>query len=154
MLSVFKDAKPVDALDANVVFQMEIWQLAITRQSEFLLKPIHYELPCDVAVALHRAAWNTGRMTPQKIKIDDQPVRLMAERMVTRLMQTYAMLAQARAAYRKAAETDRHKAQKTSPVRSSRGLNGSRQSRAHVDRSLKQQISSINIQKNNGRASS
>ena len=65
-----------------------------------MLKPIHYELPYGVAVALHRAAWDAGRMAPQKIKIDDQPVRLMGERMVTRLMQTYAMLLQASTAYR------------------------------------------------------
>ena len=150
MLSVLKDAKPVDTLHANVVFQMAVCQLAIVRQSEFLLKPIRYELDADVAVALHRAAWDTSRMAPQRIKIDDQSVRLMGERMLTRLMQTYAMLLQVSAAYRKAAEADRQRAQKTAPARSSRGLNGSRQCRAHVNGSPKQQISSINVQKSNG----
>jgi hypothetical protein len=154
VLSVFKDAKPVDTLHANIVFQLAICQLAITRQAEILLRPIHYELPGDVAVALHRAAWDTRRMAPQKIKIDDQPVRLMGERMLTRLMQTYAMLLQASAAYRKAAEADRHKAQKNSPARSSPGLNGSRQSEAQVNGSQMQQISSINIQKGDDSASS
>jgi hypothetical protein len=154
VLSVLKDAKPVDTLHANLVFQMALCQLGITRQSEILLKPIHYELPCDVALALHRAAWDTGRMAPQRIKIDDQPVRLMGERMVTRLMQTYAMLLQASTAYRKAVEEARHKAQKNAPARFSRGLNGSRQSGAQINGSPKQQISSTNLQKSNGRASS
>ena len=152
VLSVLKSPKPVDKDHADLLFQMAVGQLCMTRQAEILLKPINYELPYDVAVALHRAAWDAGRMAPQKINIHDQPVRQMAERMVTRLMQTFAMQLQISAAYRKAAEPSvkgqqvyasarrqdfqsdgteavRHKAQK-------RGLNGSRQSAARfTDRS-------------------
>jgi hypothetical protein len=146
VLSVLKDAKPVDTLHANLVFQMALRQLGITRQSEILLKPINYELPSDVAVALHRVDWDAGRMEKQRIKIDEQPVRQAGERMVTRLMQTYAMLLQTSASYRKAAEAVRHKAQK-------RRLNGSRQSAARfTDRS--KPPNSNKIQKTNGRASS
>ena len=170
VLAVLKDAKPVDTFHANLVFLMTVCQLAIPRQAAVLLKPINYELPYDVAVALHRAAWDTGRMAPQKIKIDDQPVRLMAERMLTRLMQTFAMLLQTSTAYRKAAEplvkvqqvsasarrqdfqsdgteAVRHKAQK-------RGLNGSRQSAARFTDRSKPPMNSNKIQKINGRASS
>jgi len=178
VLAVLKDAKPVDMLFANLVFQMAVGQLCLTPQAKILLTPINYELPSDVAVALHRAAWDAGRMKPQKIKIHDQPVRQMAERMVTRLMQTYAMQLQVSVAYRKAVEclakpqqvsasTDdaqalpsdgteslRHKAQKKAPRRAARRLNGSRKSAMHFSRSSKQQMNSIKAQKSNGRASS
>ena len=114
------------------------------RQSEILLKPINYELPGDVAVALHKVSWDTGRMEKQRIKIDEQPARLAGERMVTRLMQTYARHLQTSAAYRKSAEASKvqqvpaitggralltgcteatpHNAQKTAAAQSSRGL--------------------------------
>jgi hypothetical protein len=149
VLSMLKNAEPIDALDANLVLQMALCQLGITRQSEILLQPIHFELPADVAVALHRSAWDTKRMAPQRIKIDDQPVRLMAERMVTRLMQAYATLLHTRAAYLKATKEARHKTQNDERAQSSKQLNGSRQSEERVNGNPMQQISSIEIQKSN-----
>lgn len=154
VLAVLKDAKPVDALHANVVFQMAVGQIAITRQFEILLKPIRPELPSDVAVAMHRAAWDAGRMEPQKIKIADQPVRLMVERMLTRLMQTNARLLQVSTAYKKAFEAARHEAQKKAPARFSRRLNGSRQCAVRISGSSKEQMNAIQVRKTNGRASS
>jgi hypothetical protein len=169
VLSVVRSPKPVDKLHAMQLIQMAVVQLSAMRQSEILLKRISYELPADVAVALHRADWNAGRMEKQRIKIDDQSVRQAGERMVTRLMQTYALQLQSSAAYRRSAEASKvqqvpaitvgqalltgctkatpHNAQKTQP---SRELNGSRQSAAQLNEEPKQQIYSTDIQNSNG----
>ena len=179
VLSVLKSPKPVDKHHAMLLFQMALVQLCITRQGQILLRPINYELPYDVAVALHRTNWDAGRMEPQKIKIHDQPVRQMGERMLTRLMHTFAMQFQISVSYRDAAEllarplqvsasTDgaqaqtlpsdgteaaRLKTQKDPPERCSRGLNASDQSGAGFTESSKQ-MNSTNHQKGNGHASS
>jgi hypothetical protein len=172
VLSVLK-SNPVDKDHAMLLFQMALVQLCITRQAQILLKPINYELPYDVAVALHRANWDAGRMEPQKIKIHDQPVRQIGERMLTRLMHTFALQFRISANYRKTAvaklqavftstddakalPTDGAEAKKTEKdpaERSSRGLNGSHRSAAgFTDR--RKQMNSINGQKGNGHASS
>jgi hypothetical protein len=168
VLSFLKSPKSGDKEHAVLLFQVAVGQLCGMRQAQILLKPINYELPYDVAVALHRAAWDTRRMEPQRIKIQDQPVRQMAERMLTRFMQTYALQLQVSVSYRKAAESlgrsqaailidgsaaARRKTPQDSPARSSRGLNGSQQSAAGVSGSSKQ-MSSIDLQKSNGRARS
>jgi hypothetical protein len=165
VLSFLKSPKPVDKPHAVLLFQMAVGQLCATRQAQILLKPINYELPCDVAVALHRAAWDTRRMEPQRIKLQDQPVRQMGERMFTRLTQTYALQLQISVAYRKAVESlarpqvailsdgsaaARRKKQKVSPARSSRGLNGSQQHAAGFTDNPKQ----LKLPKSNGRAPS
>jgi len=172
VLSLVRSPQPVDTFDAMLVVQMAVNQLSIMRQSEILLKPIKYELPCDVAVALHRANWDAGRMEKQRIKIDDQPARQIGERMVTRLMQTYALQLQILANYRRDAEASKlqqvpaitllsgrteatkHKAQKTAAARSSQRLNGSRQPAARFNGIPKKQVDSIDVQKSNGRTSS
>jgi hypothetical protein len=178
VLSVLKSPKPNDKHHAMLLFQMALVQLCITRQGEILLKPINYELPYDVAVALHRANWDAGRMEPQKIKIYDQPVRQMAERMLTRLSHTFALQFQISAGYQKAAElanlqqvtanthgaqaktllsdgTDAapRKRQKDVPGRSSRALDGSQRSAAGFTDGSKE-MNSMDIQKANGHASS
>jgi hypothetical protein len=172
VLSVLK-SKPVDKGHAMLFFQMAVVQLCAARQAAILLKPIDYELPYDVAVALHRANWNAGRMEPQKIKLHDQPVRQMAERMVTRFMQTYALQLQTSVAYRNAAKPQhfsasngdaqalpfdgqayRDEARKSARGRAARRLNGSRPSEVHFGHSPKRQINSIKGQKRNGHASS
>jgi hypothetical protein len=136
-------------------------------------KPINCELPNDVAVALHRANWDAGRMEPQKIKIQDQPVRQMGERMLTRLMHTSAMQFQISASYRKAAapqaiftsthdakaprsdgtEAARRKTQKDPPARSSQQQNGYHHSAAGFTDGSKP-MNAVNVQKSNGHASS
>lgn len=159
VLSVLKDAKPVDKLHTMHVVQMAVCHLAGMKQAQILLKPVRFELPADFQLAIHHAKYDTSRLDKQKIKIDDQPARQVGERMVTRLMQTYALQLQTSAAYRRSAEASvkvqqvsaitggqalltggieaaPYKAQKTAAARSSRGLDG------------------INIQKSNGRASS
>jgi hypothetical protein len=65
VLSVLKSLR-LDKHHAMLLFQMALLQLCITRQVEILLKPLNYELPYDVAVALNRANWDAGRMEPQK----------------------------------------------------------------------------------------
>jgi hypothetical protein len=179
VLSVVRSSKPVDTLHAMQLVQMAVCQLSIMRQSEILLRPARYELPADVAIALHRADWDAGRMEKQRIKIDEHPVRQMAERMVTRLMQTFDMQLQTSISYRKAvgslakpqrvsASTDgaeaqvlsgdgtaaaRQKTRKNPPAHCSRGLNGSHHSAAGFTDSSKP-MNSINVQKGNGHASS
>jgi hypothetical protein len=168
VLSFLKSPKPVDKPHAVLLLQMAVGQLCAMRQAQILLKPINYELPYDVAVALHRAAWDTRRMEPQRIKIQDQPVRQMAERMLTRFMQTYALQLQVSVNYRKAAESlersqaailinssaaPRRKTPQNPAARSFRGLNGSQQSAAGVS-DYSKQMNSIDLHKSNGRASS
>jgi len=161
-----RSPKPVDKLHAMQLIQMAVVHLSAMRQSEILLKPLNYELPRDVATALHKADWDAGRMEKQRIKIDEQPARLAGERMVTRLMQTYALQLQTSAAYRKSAEASKvlqvpalltgrteatpHIAQKTAAAQPLRGLNGSRQSAAQLKGEPKQQINSTDIQNSNG----
>jgi hypothetical protein len=173
VLSVLES--PVDKDHAMLKFQMALVQLCTTRQAQILLKPINYELPNDVALALLRADCDAGRMERQKIKIQDQPVRQMGERMLTRLMHTFALQFKLSASYRKAAaaklqaifvSTDdakavrsdgpdaaRRKTQKDPPARSSQQQNGSHHSAAGFTDSSKQ-TNSINAQKGNGDASS
>jgi hypothetical protein len=177
VLSVLKDAKPVNKLHAMLVVQMAVCNLAVMRQAQILLKPVRFELPADLQLALHHAKWDTSRLDKQKIKIDDLPVRLAGERAVTRLMQTYALQLQTSAAYQKCAETSvkaqhvsaitngqglltsstepgSYKRQKTAAGPSSRGLNGSQQPAASISGSLKEQMNAIDVQKSRGRASS
>ena len=173
VLSVLKSAKPVDVLHAMLVLQMAVGQLAVMKQSQILVKFIRFELPLDFKWAIHNARYDTSRLDKQKIRIDDQPVRQVGERMVTRLMQTYAMQLQTSAAYRKAAEPSvkahqvsarqvlregtemvRQQAPNNAPTPSLRELNGSRQSAAAFTDCSNHQANSINSQKSNGRASS
>jgi hypothetical protein len=56
VLSVVRSPKRVDKLEAMQLIQMAVVHLSAMRQSEILLKPLNYELPGDVAVALHRAS--------------------------------------------------------------------------------------------------
>jgi hypothetical protein len=169
VLSVLKDARPVDKLHAMIYVQIAVCQLAVMKQAEVLLKPVRFELPADFQSAIHNARYDTSRLDKQKIKVDDLPVRQSGERAFSRLMQTFVQLVQISIAYRNAAELSmkgrqvwasadgqrflsdtteavRHKAQK-------RGLNGSGQSAAgFADRS--KSPNSNKIQKTNGRASS
>jgi hypothetical protein len=172
VLSVLKSPKPVDKDHAMLLFQMALVQLCIPRQAQILLKPINYELPYDVAVALHRANWDAGRMEPQKIKIQNQPVRQTGERTFNQLLHTFALQLQISTNYRKSAvakpqavftSTDGAKALPThgaeakktekDPAERSSRLNGSHRSAAgFTDR--RKQMNSINVQKGNGQASS
>jgi hypothetical protein len=165
VLSVLES--PVDKDHAMLRFQMALVQLCITRQAQILLRPINYELPDDVAVALHQVNWDARRMEPQKIKIQDQPVRQVAERMVTRLMHTFALQFEISASYRKDHEqsvkgqqvyvstsgqnllTDGTKA----AGRSSQQQNGYHHSAAGFTESSKP-TNAVNVQKSNGHASS
>jgi hypothetical protein len=166
VLSVLKDEKPFNKLHAMQVVQMAVVHLAAMTQSQILVKPVRFELPADFQSAIQNAKWDTSRLDKQKIKFDDQPARQVGERIVTRLMQTFALQLQASAAYRKSeaskvqqvsaitggpalltggTEAVPCKAQKAAAAQPSRGLNGSRQSAAPPV---------INIQKSNGHPSS
>jgi hypothetical protein len=177
VLSVLKDSKPVNKLHAMLVVQMAVCNLAVMRQAQILLKPVQFELPADLQVALHHARWDTSRLDKQKIRVDDLPVRLAGERAVTRLMQTYALQLQTSAAYQKCAEasvkveqvsaitsgqgllTSRteaspYKRRKTAVGPSSWGQNGSQHPVASISGSSKEQMNAIDVQKTSGRASS
>ena len=155
VLSVLRDVEPVDKFHVMLVVLIAVCHLAAMKQAQISLKSVQFELPADFRLAIHNARYDTSRLDKQKIKVDDQPVRQIGERMLTRLMQTFAMLLETSTAYRKAAEPSvkgqqvsasarrqdfqsdgteavHHKAQK-------RGLNGSRQSAARfTDRSKRQ----------------
>jgi hypothetical protein len=121
MLSMLKDARPVDKFQAMVYVGMAIVQLAAMKQAEVLLKPVRFDLPADFQLAIHNARYDTRWLDKQKIKVDDLPVRQSGERAFSRLMQSYVLLLQASIDYRNAVEASRHKARKQGP-------NGSRQS--------------------------
>jgi hypothetical protein len=171
VLSVLKDAKPIDKLHAMLAMKMAICHLCVMKQAQVLLKPIRFELPANLRIALSNARWDPARLDPQKIKVDDQAARQAGERGLTRLMQTDAMLLEAFVGYRKAKEpisasttemallsdgtpTARVKAYKNGAPKSSRKLNGSRQSAAHFSDRSKQQMNSITFRKSDGHASS
>ena len=170
VLSVLKDARPVDKFHTLLYVQMAVCQLCVMRQTEVLLKPVTFDLPADFQLAMHYAKSDTSRLDKQKIKVDDLSVRQSGERSVSRLMQTYVLLLQTSIAYRNAAEPSvkrqqvyasaggqdfpsdgieavRHKSEK-------RGLNGSRQSTVRFTDTSKPPMNSNSIQKTNGRASS
>jgi hypothetical protein len=169
VLSVLKDAKPVDKPHAMLAVKMAICHLCAMKQAQVLLKPVRFELPADLRIALSNAGWDPARLDPQKIKVEDQTVRQGGERAFSRLMQTDATLLEAFVDYRKAKEpisastteiallsdgapTARVKAYKNGAPKSSRKLNGSRQSAAHFSGRSKQQMNSITCRKSNGRA--
>jgi hypothetical protein len=104
VLSVLKDARPVDKLRAMLYVQITVCQLVLMKQAELLLKPISFELPADFQLAIHNARYDTRRLDKQKIKVDDLPLRQSGERSVSRLVQTYVLQLQASIAYRNAAE--------------------------------------------------
>jgi hypothetical protein len=170
VVSVLKDARPVDKFHALIYVQMAVCQLAVMRQAEVLLTPVKFELPSEFQSAIHSAKYDTSRLDKQKIKVAELPVRQSGERAFSRLMQTYVLLLQTSIAYRNAAELSvkgqqvyasagrqdfpsdstepvHHKAQK-------RGLNGSRHPAAGFTNRSKLPMTSNKIQKTNGRASS
>jgi hypothetical protein len=142
LLSMLKDARPVNKSHAMVEVLKAVCLLASTKQAEVLLKPVRFDLPADFQLAIHAARYDTSRLDKQKIKVDDLPVRQSGERAFSRLTQTYVLLSQASIACQNAAEVSRPRARK-------RGLNGSRQSAARfTDRS--RPPNSNKIKKTNG----
>jgi hypothetical protein len=121
LLSMLKDARPVNKSHAMLEVLKAVCLLASTKQAEVLLKPVRFDLPADFQLAIHNARYDTSRLDKQKIKVDDLAVRQSGERAFSRLMQTYVLLLQASIDYPNAVEASRHKAPK-------QGLNGSRQS--------------------------
>ncbi|MFY9838288.1 MAG: hypothetical protein WAK55_17820, partial [Xanthobacteraceae bacterium] len=82
VLSVLKDANPVDKLHALLHVQMAVCHLCAMKQTELLLKPVRFELPVDFQLAIHRAKYDTRRLDKQKIRVDDLPLRQSGERAV------------------------------------------------------------------------
>jgi hypothetical protein len=170
-LSILKDAKPVDRSHAMLAVQMVVCHLCTMKQAEVLLKPVRFDLPADFRIAVRNAMMDPARLDPQKIKVDDQPVRQAGQRAVTRLMQTYVMLLEAFVGYQKAKQqisasaaeigllrdgtpAAREKAHKNGTPKSSRGLNGSGPASAHLSSRSKRQMNSITLRKSNGHAPS
>jgi hypothetical protein len=172
LLSVLKDARPVDKLHTLLHVQMAICHLCAMKQTEVLLQPVRFELPADFQLAMHNAKYDTRRLDKRKIRVDDLPLRQSGERSVRGLMQTFVLQLQTSVAYRKDHEqsvkvqpvyvsasgqkllTDgtkaaRRKTQKDPATRSSPKQNGSDHSAAGTDSSKQ-----VNIQKSNGHASS
>jgi hypothetical protein len=89
VLSLLKDAKPIDKFHALLHVQMAVCHLCAMRQTEVLLKSVRFELPADFQSDLHYAKYDSSRLDKQKIKVDDLPVRQSGERAVRGLMQTY-----------------------------------------------------------------
>lgn len=176
VISFLGDEKPVDKTHAMLAVQKAACHLAVMKQTQVLLKPVKFELPADFRQAIHDAKYDTSRLDKQKIKVDDQPARQAGERSLTRLMQTFALLVQTSDAYRRSVEASKgqqvsaitggralltdcteatsHEAQKTAAARPSQGVNGSPQSAGQLNGTPKQEMNSINVQKNNGHASS
>jgi hypothetical protein len=178
VLSVLKDAKPVDKSHAMLEVQRAFCHLGVMKQAQALLKPVRFEPPADFRVAMRNAMWDLARLDPQKIKVDDQAVRQAGERSVTRLMQTHVMLLEASVGYRKAKQqmietgtpisastteeallrdgtpAPRPKGYKNGAPKSSRALNGSQQAAGHLASRSKRQMNSITSRKSNGHAPS
>jgi hypothetical protein len=169
VLSLLKDARPVDKFHALIYVQIAVCQLVVMKQAEVLLAPVRFELPADFQSALHNAKYDTRRLDKQKIRVDDLPVRQSGVRAFSNLIQASDRLVKASIAYRNsvqplvkgqqvsasaggqdflsdATKAVRHKTRK-------RGLNGSQHSAAGFTDNSKQ-MNSINGQKGNGHASS
>jgi hypothetical protein len=176
VLSVLKDARPIDKFHALLHVQMAVCHLCAMRQTEVLLKSVRFELPADFELDLHYAKDDSSRLDKQKIRVDDLPVRQSGERAVRGLMQTFVQQFQTSVAYRSAMEPSvkgqsvcasaggqdllsdgtkaaRQKTQKEPSSLSSEKLNGSHQSAASLTDSSKQ-MNSTTVHKGNGHASS
>jgi hypothetical protein len=172
VISALKDAKPVDKSHAMLAVQMAVCHLCAMKQAEVLLKPVRFDLPADFRIAVRNAMMDPARLDPQKIKIDDQPVRQAGERAFSRLMQMHVVLLEAFVGYRKAKQqisastaemallsdggtpAAREKVHKNGAPKSSRGLNGSGPASAHLSSRSKRQMNSITLRKSNGHAPS
>src|SRR5262249_41038229 len=62
VLSVVKDARPVDKFHAMLYVQMAVCQLILMKQAEVLLKPVVFELPADFQLAIHNARYDVSRL--------------------------------------------------------------------------------------------
>src|SRR5262249_38582251 len=82
VLSVLKDAKPIDKFHALLYVHMAVCHLCVMRQTEVLLKSVRFELPADFQLAIQYAQCDTSRPDKQKIMVDDLPVRQSGERAV------------------------------------------------------------------------
>ena len=172
VLSVLKDARPIDKFHALLHVQMAVCHLCAMKQTEVLLKSVRFDLPADFQLDLHYAKYDASRLDKQKIRVDDLPVRQSGERAVRGLMQTYIQQFQTSVAYRSAMEPSakgqpvhattggqnllgdgtkalRQKTQEEPAALSSQQLNGSHRSGA-----CSKQMNSITVQTGNGHASS
>jgi hypothetical protein len=176
VLSVLKDARPIDKFHALLNVQMAVCYLCAMRQTEVLLKSVRFELPADFQSDLHFAKYDASRLDKQKIRVDDLPVRQSGTRAVRGLMQTYVQQFQTSAAYRRAMDpsvkgqpvytnaggqellsdgtkTTWQKTQEKPSALALRKLNGSHRS-AESFTDCSKQTNSITARKGNGHASS